>query len=140
MTAISGKVGRLFATDTTKEVQGVTIQYGDIWVRLARMGESNKRFVKLLEEKTRPFRAMIANDVDLPEDTSKEIMHTVFAESILLGWGDFDEAGKPRDLEYSPADGVAEFKAQPDFFTFVRTQANKMENFRKTAEEADVKN
>lgn len=138
--AISGKLGRLFATDSTKETQGVTIQYGEIWIRIARMGESNKRFVKLLEEQTRPYRAMIANDVELPEETSKEIMRKVYSEAILLGWGDFDDDGKPRDLEYSPALGVAEFTAQPDFFAFVRQQASKLENFRQVQAAADVKN
>lgn len=128
----------LFGSDTKKEVDGIVVQYGPVRVRLARAGGANKAFGKLFEEKMRPYRRMIANEL-LPDETAQTILYEAYAEAVVLEWsGVTDDTGA--DIEFSSAAVVEQFRAYPDFFRFVKEESERLRNFRTASEETDIKN
>lgn len=128
----------LFGSDVKKEVDGIVVEFGPVRVRLARAGGANKIFGKLFEEKMRPYRRMIANEL-LPDETAQRILFEAYAEAVVLEWsGVTDEQGE--DIEYSPAACVEQFTAYPDFFRFVKEESERLRNFRTASEETDTKN
>jgi len=74
-----------FATDTDLETQGIIIDYGDVRVRIARAGGSNKRFTRILDQKTRPLRRAIAAG-SLDEERGRAILAQAYAEAVVLSW------------------------------------------------------
>lgn len=74
-----------FATDVGLEQKGIYIDYGDDRILIARAGGANKKFARLLEAKTKPFRRAIAVGV-FDGERSMTILKEVYAEAVILGW------------------------------------------------------
>jgi len=78
-------LGKQFKTDTNLETEGIFIDYGTDRIRIARAGGSNKKFARVLEQRTKPIRrALQVGAVD--NDRSNQIMREVFAETVVLDW------------------------------------------------------
>lgn len=75
-----------YQTDESLEQEGVVRTYGDFWVRLARAGGSNKKYGKVLKQKTEKVRRAIELN-KLPSEEADRIMVEVYAEAVVLGWG-----------------------------------------------------
>lgn len=140
-------IGSLFGVDHAKEIDGIVIQYGEnLKVRISRAGPSNPRFVKVAEEKTRPFRRM-AEQGSLPPEIDKRIAREIFAEAIVLEWsGAFDDDQEPvitgdgNEIPFSKENVVKAFEKWPEFFDFVAEEAKRMANFRKSELKDQSKN
>ena len=89
-----------FATDETLEENGTWFQIGGgARVLVARSG--NRKYGKMLtKEVERNKKALDLND-DAADKLSEEIMISVLAETILLGWEDISFKGEV--LEYNVA-------------------------------------
>lgn len=74
-----------FATDVSLETEGIVIDYGNDRIRIARAGGANKKFAKLLERRTKPFRRAIAVGA-FSNDRSMDIMREVYAHAVVLDW------------------------------------------------------
>jgi len=83
-----------FATDVGLETKGIYIDYGNDRILIARAGGGNKKFARLLETKTKPFRRAIAVGA-FDGDRSLAILREVYAEAVVLGW----EVNKGTDVE-----------------------------------------
>jgi hypothetical protein len=74
-----------FATDATLEEKGILIDYATDRIRIARAGGANKKFARLLEARTRPFRRAIAVGA-FDNDRSLSLLGDVYAETVVLDW------------------------------------------------------
>lgn len=129
----------LFETDEDKETEGFVHRITDkISFTLARAGGANKRFQKVMEAKTRPYRRQIQDD-SMDVDLANELMRETFAETVILGWeGITDKDGKP--IKFSPANALKLLNQMPDLFDELRDAASKQANFRAEQIADDVGN
>mgnify|MGYP000942096634 FL=1 len=120
-----------FATDETLEENGTWFQIGGgARVLVARSG--NRKYGKMLtKEVERNKKALDLND-DAADKLSEEIMISVLAETILLGWEDISFKGEV--LEYNVANAkkllavkdfrkaIAQFADDVSAFKFKETE------------------
>ena len=135
--AEESELGRLFDMDEAKEKDGVAIQYGTLAVKIARMGGANKTFQTMFEEKSRPFRRMIENGVDLPEEIAQDIMHECYARCIVRDW---NLARNKVAVPCTPENIIEQFKKRPEFFKFVVQESQRSSNYRLRAVADESKN
>lgn len=138
----------LFKTDEKMEAeQGITLDYGDFKIQIARAGGSNKRYSKLLNKKLRPHRRRLETDT-MEEETARKIMIETFASSIIIGWESKDEEGKfvvgihDEDgaiIEYNKQNVFDTLVKLPDLFRDIQIQADKVSLFRAEELEQDLK-
>lgn len=136
-----------FATDRDVEKSGIFIQYGTVerdgkevpvQIKIARAGGGNARFDKVFEVKTKPYKRMIQTDT-LPDSLNKQIMREVYAECVILGWENVQDADG-EFIEFNQKNVIQVMTDLPDLFTDIQVQANKAALFRKMIVEEDVKN
>jgi len=133
-----------FATDRTKEIEGVEVSYGfnddgtEIKFFIPRMSKSNKAYSKALEEATRPYRRQFELGT-MDEKKAEDIFMEVFSGTILKGWQNvYDADGKP--IEFSRFKAVDLFKALPDLYQDLQEKANSAALFREEMLEDEAKN
>lgn len=112
-----------FAKDSDKERSGVWMTYKRFQYLVARAHRNNTKFMKLMEERMRPYQwALDRGNFDALREVANEVLQGVYAETILLGIRrvpakDADGNALPEErLPYTPEDGVALFRALPDFW------------------------
>jgi hypothetical protein len=128
-----------FATSSKHETEGVWLDYGSGGrILIARAGGSNRSFQRALERTARKYRRQLQLGT-LPEETAREVVIEVYADTIVLGWeGVTDREGKI--LEFSKANVIQIFRDLPELFADVQEQAQNLALFRESLREADVKN
>ena len=133
-----------FATDQNAEINGVVLDYGTnsngqpIQIRIARAGGSNQKFAKVLEQKLRPYKRMIANDTMEPK-LAEKLLIEAFSEAVVLSWsGVQDRNGN--DLAFSKENAIKLFTDLPDLFADVQQQSQKAALFRADIREAEAGN
>lgn len=128
----------MFSTDTSLETEGIDIDYGEFSIKIARAGGANKRYVKVLEAKSKPYRRAIDTDT-IDSEIVQRILRETYATTVVLGWkGITDSEGKA--IKFSKESCVKLFEDLPDLFIDIQQQASKMALFRKEILEADSKN
>jgi len=143
-----------FSTDPKVEEEGVWLQYEGFRVRVTYAGESNKKYTKVLEAKTRPFRRAIQNG-SFSNDRSIQLLMEVFAEAVILDWNVEDfvdeqigeivwkkgiQAKDGSVVPFSKAEVLKALKALPALFLDIKGQAESIAIFRKDDLEEDSKN
>lgn len=78
-------LGKMFATNSEREVEGVILMFGDAEIRVARAGGANTKFTRMFEERTRPYRKQIELKV-IKEDVMTRLLAEVYAEAIVVSW------------------------------------------------------
>lgn len=133
-----------FETDKTKEKDGVPIEYaantdGTIpTFYIARIGGANSKYSLLIKKLTKQYKRQIQFD-NLPEERIIDISIRAFAEGALRGWDNIqDREGK--QIVFSVENAIALFKALPDLFSDLLSQANDIELFKSAQLEKDIKN
>lgn len=134
----------MFKTDTKAEQEGVVIDYGgSVRITLARAGGSNKRFLRLLRDKARPYKRAISTE-QLPPETQEKILRKCYAEAIVLNWetkveGEWrqgiEQPGQSDLLPFTKENVLATFEALPDLFTDLQSQAGDFSLFRQALRE-----
>lgn len=143
-----------FKTNHDLEVKGIEIDYGDFILTIARAGGSNKKFERVLEAKTKPYRRALQTETMDPS-VANQIMLEVYAEAIILNWqtkvGE-GQHGKPLykvGIEAPKGGDLLPFKTKnvvqvlqdlPDLFTDIQGQANKFALYRDSVLEAEAGN
>ena len=74
-----------FKTDKKLETKGIVIDYGETRVTVARAGGANKRFSRMLDAKTKPYRRAIALG-SFDDERSNAILREVYAHTVVIGW------------------------------------------------------
>lgn len=143
-----------FATNKDLETKGVTLDYDLFRVQIARAGGSNKKFQRIYEQKTKPYRFAMQQGT-LNDKKAEKIFYEVFAEACILGWEvktmDLDDNGDPVYVPGIEApDGsiltvtvenlVKTFINLPDLFMDIKEQCMSSALFRQSLLEEDVKN
>ena len=143
-----------FATNSDFERQGVEVDYGEFRVRLARAGGANKRFARVLEHKSRPFRRAIQADT-MDRDKADAILRETYAEAVVLNWevriedtqtGDErwvqgienPEGGDP--LPFNRDNVLRTLEALPDLFQELQEQASRISLYREQLLEDEAGN
>lgn len=144
-------LSKQFETNQAAEVQGVEVTYApneDGTVPtfvIARMGKSNKNYMKALEKATRPHRRAIELNI-LDNETADDIFTGVFAETVLIGWKNIktsDITGDSNDEGYSPYSKINAtrlLKRLPDLYDDLQRQASQASTFRDETLEDEAKN
>lgn len=159
---------KTFETNPTLEKSGIILNYGDFRVTIARAGGANKRYSKVLEARTKPYRRAIQMEA-MDNDRAAAIFKRVYAETIILDWetgGYTDQDGNfivasvsevPDGLEHTFKQGIenpeggdllpftvenveAVLTRLNDLFLDIKEQAEKSVLFRKAIQEAEGKN
>jgi hypothetical protein len=139
-------IEEMFGTSNKLETSGITVRYGRNWVRIARAGGANKEFARVLEDTMKPYRRAIQLDA-MDEKLSQELMHDVYAKTIVLGWGNDDlgdgllqlrKNGEP--LKFSRENVIKAFQDFPELFLDIVRNADQMKNFKNEALEEEAKN
>ena len=142
-----------FKTSETLETKGIDIDYGDFIVTIARAGGANKKFTRVLEQKTKPYRRAIQTETMDPT-VAEEMLREVYAEAIILNWqskiGEEDgarvfavgiEAPEGEELlDFTKENVVDTLRRLPDLFTDLQQQSNKISLFREDVLEHDAGN
>lgn len=129
---------KMFKTDQALESGGVTINYGDFSITIARAGGSNKAYQRALEKKTRPFRRAIQSDT-FTNDQAMAVLREVYVETVILGWdGVTDENDNP--IPFTKENCLKLFTDLPDLFSDLMQQASNITLFREDVREEDSKN
>ena len=129
----------LFKTDEDIENKGVSLNYGNFKIVVARAGGSNKKYLNLLEAKLRPYRRQIQTGT-LDQETDVRVLAEVYAETVVLGWeGVTNEDGE--SIPFTKPNIIKLLTELPDLFADLRAQANNVSLFRsEDAREEDAKN
>ena len=146
---------KTFKTEENLEENGIIIDYGTFRVTLARAGGANKKFGRLLEARTKPFKRLIQTDT-MDQEIGAQIMREVYAEAVVLNWevrteitsdgtevyaqGLEDPNDDTKIIPFTKENLVAAFKALPDLFSDLQEQATKAALFREQLREEDAKN
>jgi hypothetical protein len=137
-----------FKTDAAMESGGVWLDYGDFKLKIARAGGANKKFQKVLEARTKPFRRAMQTET-MNNDKAMEILRGVYAETIVLAWetkvdGEFKSGIENPEggdlLPYNSANVTEVFNTLPDLFADIQEQSNKVAIFREELLESDSGN
>jgi hypothetical protein len=143
---------KLFKTDEKIEQQGLWLDYGDTRIRIARAGGANKKFAKVLDRKTKPYRrALAAGTMD--NDRADTILRETYAESVILDWqtkvgGDWISGIDPEDAhlpagELLPVNSdnvLLVLTALADLYLDIQSQAQSIALFRAELDEAAAGN
>jgi len=120
---------KTFTTDQELENRGIVLDFGgDEWVRVARAGNGNKKFVKLLEQLMKPHRRALQLGT-MDDNKANEIMHRVFAEAVILDWHITGSDGVA--IPFNPENAIKVFADLPEFFAHVKREAENLANFRR---------
>ena len=148
-----------FRTDPKLEKSGVVLEYADFRVTIARAGGSNKKFARVLESATKPYRRAVQTET-MDNELAMKVLRKVYADSVVLNWetmvdtGKFDDEGEPicewrRGIESPDGEGLLNFTPEnveetfrllPELFSDIQEQANKIAIFREQALEDESKN
>lgn len=134
-----------FGTDKKAEKDGVVIDYGDFWFRVARTGGANTRYTKRLNAEFKPHRRAIQTDT-MKDDKADELVRKVFIETAVLEGGSkkfgdgyiVGRSGEQIAINAESLDTL--FTELPDLFKDLQEQAGKVSLFRVMEQEEDAKN
>ena len=135
---MTSNISKMFGTDKNIEKNGITIDYGDFQITIARAGGSNQAHDRMLEKLTKPYRRAIQNET-IDHNLSIDLMMQVYAKTVVLGWKNVtDEKGN--DIPFSSEACLQMFRDNRDFFFDVQSQATKMALFKKDIQEFEAGN
>lgn len=121
-----------FATNTSKEEDGVEVDIGGATLTVARIG--NKAYSKLLNKLFTANKRVLDLKNDAANTMSDNLMAEVMAKTVLKGWNGIEEDGKPLEFSVENAQRLLRIK---DFRDLVFAKANEFDAY-KLAVEDDV--
>ena len=137
-----------FGTDKDLEKTGIYLEYETFRIKVARAGGGNKRFAKMLEAHTRPYRRAMQTET-LGNDRAMELLRLAYVDSVVIDWevkqGDgwvqgIESPGGGDLLPFTRANVLETFKKLPDLFAEVQEQAGKATLYRQMVMEEDAGN
>ena len=137
----------LFQTDSELEINGIVLDYGQFKVTISRAGGQNKKFTRVLEAKSKPYRRAMDTGL-MDNEKGTEILREVYAEAIVLNWETKVkdkwvqglESPDGNIIDFTPKNIVDTFKNLPDLFSDIQEQSNKIALFKKHVQEQEAGN
>lgn len=151
-------VRKIFKTDDRLETKGIVIEYGTATrIRIARAGGANKKFARLLEQRTKHLRRALAVGAGVENEQALAILIGVYADSVVLNWeenvGTPDEPNwkqgiSPEDVgqegtdlvPFTPENVANAFRFQKDLFIDIQAQASSHALFKEEVDQAQLGN
>lgn len=116
-----------YATDETAEVNGVWQKgSGNSEFLVARAG--NRKYQRLVAKMIEDNQDVLESKTDEADIRSEEIMATIYAETILLGWRG-DVKAKGVDLPYTRENAIAMLKLK-EFRKWVQKRSDDLDAYR----------
>jgi len=137
-----------FATDENLEKKGIVLDYGEFRVTIARAGGSNKKYARVLEAKTKPYRRAIQTET-MQNEKAMDLVKEAYADAVILNWetkveDDWKVGIENPDggdlLPFNRDNVLATFVSLPDLFLDIQEQSNKVGLFRAQLTEDDTGN
>lgn len=136
-----------FKTNSKLEQSGIIINYGDFKVTIARAGGSNKKFVRLLNAKTKAYKRAIQTGT-MDEEVGNKLVKEVYAEAVVLNWetlvdGKFKQGIEGSDgkiIPFNTKNVIQTFENLPELFIDLQEQSSNFSLFRETILEEESKN
>lgn len=136
-----------FATDQGLEKNGIVLDYGNFRVTISRAGGSNKKFSRLLESKTKPYRRQIQND-SMDDVIGDRLLREVYVEAVIQDWETKDgdkwkkgiEGKDGKILPFCNKNIYDTLTNLPELFADIVSQAGKAALFKHETQEDDSKN
>ena len=143
-----------FKRNDRMEQEGIQIPYGGFKVTIARAGGANKKFIKIMEQKSHPHRRAIATET-LDENLATELLYEAYAEGIVLDWftetkdedgegtGEYVQGIEGPDgeiMKFNQENVIATFHALPELFLEIKGQAETAGLFKASNLAEDAKN
>ncbi len=136
-----------FKTSSEYETKGVIIDYGSCRITIARSGGSNKRYNKVLDNKTKPFRRLIQTQ-SFPLERLQDLIKETIAECVILKWetkveDEFKVGIEGEDgtlLPFTYDNVLKTLNNLPDLFADIQLQAQQASLFKEVEQEEDLKN
>lgn len=128
----------LFSTDAKAENQGITLDFGDFAIRIARAGGANKKYAKALMRILKPYRKAISTNT-IAEKKQNELMAEVYAETVILDWVNV----KDRDgnaMDFTKENVIKLLTDLPVLFQQIIADAENFNNFKSDEAEEIAKN
>ena len=127
-----------FTSDPEFEKRGIILDFGNgEWVRIARAGGANKKFIQLFEALMKPYRRAFELGT-MDDEKAAKIMHEAFAKAIVLEWCIKGPDGK--EIEFNAENAIKVFQDLPEFFATIKNEAENRANFKRKAQEEEAKN
>lgn len=130
---------KAFKADETLEREGVWLDFGDYGrFRIARSGGSNQAYNAKVAAAFKPYRRQYETGT-LEEDKAREVLSSVFADTIILGWENvFGESGEP--MEFNRGNALKLMNELPELYRMIREESDKFANFKAQDVETIAKN
>lgn len=139
-----------FKVDVDLETKGVVLDYGTFRVIVARAGGNNKKYDKVLENRSRPYNRAIQTDT-MDNTKAEDILKQAYAECVILDWQvlvkkkwvsgiEDPTTGKTVDFNTANVLSVLRDPLLKDLWLDIRTQARNAALFRASIDEARAGN
>jgi hypothetical protein len=139
----------LFKTNPELEQSGIELDYGNFKITIARAGGANKKFAKLLEARSKPYKRAIQTET-MDIERANDLIREVYAEAVILNWetkindvfveGIEDPEDSSKTIPATKENIVRTLRLLPDLFVDIQEQATKAALFREEIREQDAKN
>jgi hypothetical protein len=142
---------KMMMTDPDLEKNGVWVVYNEeTRILLARAGNFNTAYTRVLNAKTKPHKRAIDNEL-LSETKGRRILQEVYIETVIKRWEtlqygrwvrgiDGSFKGVNEVLPETAENMIAAFEAVPDLWLCIVKDANLMVNYRREELEEEAKN
>lgn len=128
----------MFATDSTKEKDGVWLNYGsnpatDPAFHVRRAGGENRKYQQILASRMRPYQRILNDKGRLPDEATiraiENIHREAWRESCLLNWRNIKDKDKTL-LEFSPENVKKHMVELPELYRDLMEQSGSTALFR----------
>lgn len=131
-----------FATNRKAEVEGTWVTFDNsAMFKLARMGRTNKRYMRLIDAALKQHKVAIKND-NLAPEIDEQITQDAFLKTVLVDWKGVavpEVFGTDDAVPYNYDNGKKLIEALPELYAALKEQATGMANFRAQEIEDDTK-
>jgi hypothetical protein len=138
----------VFETDESLEREGIIVDYGDFYFKVARAGGANTKFREHVRAKLAPYQRAIELG-EMSEELAQRLTGESFAETVVITWG-VTVNGKRKDGAIPGRDGKPVafsveackqlFRDLPAQLDDLMSQSTKLANFRKVNAKDDAGN
>lgn len=134
---MSNPLRKMFGTVPTLEMDGVVVEYAPgVEVKVARAGGGNKKYSRVLNRLTKPYRRAIESGT-LDEEVGENLLRETFAISILTDWTGFtkdlitnNDEDASEALPFNKDNAMAVLKAQPNLFNDIKEVSSRLDAYR----------
>ncbi len=127
--------------DPKREAEGVWVEYvGGVKLQLRRAGPTNADYKRSLETRMQPYRRRLDIGAKIPEDTQREVLANVYADSIVVNWEGMPDEATGEAQPFTRDNVVKALFTNPDFFKMVQEDAANMAYFQTVEIEEAAKN